>query len=68
MQQEGELDADAQAAFEDWALTRMNVNRAFRRLGFKPQEHWISHDYNAAATQQLAAMTPLGGFDNGPET
>ena len=58
MQQKGELNEEAQAAFEDWAAQRISVMTAARRVGIKPQPHWNACDYNAAATQMMAAMTP----------
>ena len=55
-----ELNDEAQTAFEDWALVRLNINRAFRRIGINPQECWIAKDYKNAGAQLLAALQPTG--------
>ena len=62
MQQGGEMNEDAQAAFEAWALARSNVNRAFRRIGIEPQENWIGKDYAQAGSQFIKTLFPLGGI------
>ena len=53
------MSDEAQAAFEEWALARQNINRAFRRIEIEHPQDWCSKDYMLAAEDLLKRLTPL---------
>lgn len=46
------MDHEAQATFEDWAMCRNVVNKAFRRAGIAYDESWKAANYIKAVGVQ----------------
>lgn len=50
---DAQMNEAAQAAFEEWAMCRNDVNKAFRQAGLSYSEKWTASDYQNAALMAL---------------